>query len=70
MGVLFKTYNKKHQLHLYNEIWVMENKRQLEEVLSMFSPQEAAKVKVTPVGNKMEVALNAMIINCRDLVIS
>jgi len=66
MGILFKTYNGKHQLHLYNEIWVMETKRQLEELIGMFSKDQASKLKLTPVGNKFEVELNAMIVDCRD----
>ena len=66
MGILFKTYNKKHQLHLYKEIWVMENKRQLDELLSLFPKEEAAKLKLTPIGNKFEIELNGLIMNCKD----
>ncbi|MFH1276520.1 MAG: hypothetical protein ABIH82_05395 [Candidatus Woesearchaeota archaeon] len=66
MGILFKTYNKKHQLHLYKEVWVMENKRQLDEFLSLYTKEEASKLKITPVGNKFEVELNGLIMNCRD----
>jgi hypothetical protein len=66
MGLLFKTYNKKHQLHLYKEIWVMENKRQLDELLGMFKKEQAAKVKLTPIGNKFEIELNGLILDCKD----
>ncbi len=64
---MFKTYNKKHQLHLYNEIWVLQTKQQLKELLDLFSKQEAAKIKVNPVGKNIEVELNALIIDCRDI---
>ena len=66
MGILFKTYNKKPQLHLYNEVWVLQSKHQLEELLSLFPKPEAAKIKVNPSGSAIEVELNALIISCRD----
>ena len=64
---MFKTYNKKHQLHLYNEIWVLQTKQQLKELLELFSKQEAAKIKVNPVGKNIEVELNGLITDCRDV---
>jgi len=67
MGIMFKTYNKKHQLHLYNEIWVLQTKQQLKELLELFSKQEAAKIKVNPVGKNIEVELNGLITDCRDV---
>jgi len=66
MGILFKTYNKRHQLHLYNEIWVMDNKRHLEELLVLFPKEQASKLKITPVGNKLEIELNGLIMDCTD----
>lgn len=68
MGILFKTYNRKHQLHLYNELWVLHTKNELQEILSLFPAQEATKAAITPVGEKMEVQLNGLILNCRDIV--
>ena len=44
----------------------MENKRQLDELLSLFPKEEAAKLKLTPVGNKFEIELNGLIMNCKD----
>ena len=67
MGILFKTYNKKHQLHLYNEVWVLQTKHQLEEILSFYPPQEAAKAKITPSGSNIELELNGLIMDCKDL---
>ncbi|MBU0459383.1 MAG: hypothetical protein KKH52_03385 [Nanoarchaeota archaeon] len=66
MGILFKTYNKKHQLHLYNEVWVFKSKQHLNDLLNLFPKQEAAKIKATPVGKNIEVELNGLIMDCRD----
>ncbi|MDP3640780.1 MAG: hypothetical protein Q8R53_06315 [Nanoarchaeota archaeon] len=66
MGILFKTYNRKQQLHLYRELWVIPTKRQLEELLSFFPQQELTKLKLTPVGSSIEVELNGCIITCQD----
>ena len=66
MGILFKTYKGKHQLHLYKEVWKAENKRQLEEILSPFSKTEAAKAKVVPEGKYILIELNAIIIDCKN----
>lgn len=66
MGILFKTYNKRHQLHLYKEVWVMGTKRQLDDLLSLFPKEQAAKLKITPVGNKFELELNGLIMDCKD----
>lgn len=67
MGLLFKTYNGKHQLHFYREVWVVKNKAQLDEVLGMFSKKEAAKVKVTPGEDSIELELNEVILDCKDI---
>lgn len=66
MGILFKTYNRKHQLHLYSEVWILPGKQELQEIMSFFTANEAAKAKVTLTGEKMEVELNGLIMNCRD----
>ena len=68
MGIMFKTYNRKHQLHLYQEVWILPTKRQLEELLSFFPKPEIEKIKITPQGNAIEVELNGCIINCKDSV--
>ena len=67
MGILFKTYNGKHQLHLYNEVWVFVSKVHLDELLSLFDKKELVKAEIKPVGNNIEVALNGLIMNCRNL---
>ena len=67
MSILFKTYNRKHQLHLYNETWVLPERRYLDELLSFFNKDEAAKIKVLPTDTKIEVELNAIIIDCNGL---
>ncbi len=66
MGILFKTYNGKHQLHLYNEIWVLQTKQQMNDLFSIFSKKEAAKIKVNQVGKNIEIELNGLIIDCGD----
>ncbi len=66
MGILFKTYNGKHQLHLYNEIWVLESKVQLEELIEMVGKKEASKLKIVPENNKIQIELNGVIVDCRD----
>lgn len=67
MGILFKTYQKRHQLHLYNEIWQVSGKEQLEEVMKLFSPEEMAKAKITPFGEKIDIELNGIIVDCADM---
>lgn len=66
MGILFKTYNGKHQLHLYQEIWRLSTKKELDDVLSLFSPQEMKKIKMKNVGNFMEVEFSGVIVECAD----
>ena len=66
MGILFKTYNGKHQLHLYNELWVLQTKQQMNDLFNLFQKQGAAKIKVNPVGKNIEIELNGLIINCFD----
>ena len=68
MGILFKTYKGKHQLQIYREVWQMKQKAQLDEVLGLFAPKEAMKAKITPQENVIEVELNGLVINCRDLM--
>ncbi|MBI4983143.1 hypothetical protein HZC32_00660 [Candidatus Woesearchaeota archaeon] len=67
MGILFKTYNGKHQLHLYREVWVMKNKAQMEEILALFSKKELSKAKITPAENQIEIELNGLIVDCKDV---
>jgi len=66
MGILFKTYNKKEQLHLYNEVWVIPSRHQLDELLEMFPKTEMSKIKINPVGNNIELEINGLIISCKD----
>ncbi len=67
MGILYKTYNGKHQLHFYREVWIAKSKPELENILSNFAKKEAAKAKITVVGKNMEIELNGLIMDCRDL---
>jgi hypothetical protein len=67
MGILFKTYQKKHQLHVYNEVWQASGKEQLEEVMKMFPPEEMAKAKIKPFGDKIDIELNGLIVDCKDM---
>jgi hypothetical protein len=67
MGILFKTYNGKHQLHLYRETWVAKNKSQMDEILTLFSKKEMAKAVITPKDDAIEIELNGMIVDCKDL---
>lgn len=67
MGILFKTYNNQHQLHVCREIWEVGNKAQMEEVLSIFPKKEVAKAKITPSEKSIELELNTLIVPCRDL---
>jgi hypothetical protein len=67
MGILFKTYNGKHQLHLCKETWIVPDRNQLEQILSFFNKKELAKAKVTPIGNSaIELELNGLIVDCRN----
>ncbi|MEK6938676.1 MAG: hypothetical protein AABX04_06540 [Nanoarchaeota archaeon] len=67
MGILFKTYNGKHQLHIYREIWVTKTKAQMDEVLALFSKKELVKAKITPSENQIEIELNGLIVDCKDV---
>lgn len=67
MGILFKTYNRKHQLHLYQEKWVFPDKKYLDELLGFLSKEEAIKIVVVPTNTMIEVELNGIIVNCRGL---
>lgn len=67
MGILYKTYNGQHQLHLYRELWVVKTKQQLNDLLSLFSKKEAAKAQINTVGNQIELELNGLIVDCRDI---
>ena len=68
MGILFKTYNGRHQLHLYREVWVAQSKKELEEILALFSKKEVVKAKITPVNDTIEVELNGLIVDCKDVL--
>ncbi|MBS3166356.1 hypothetical protein J4444_04495 [Candidatus Woesearchaeota archaeon] len=67
MGILFKTYNGRHQLHLYNEVWVLKNKQQLDEILGMFPKKELIKAKITPGDDHIELELNGLIMDCKNI---
>ncbi len=67
MAIQFKIYNGRYQLHFYNEVWEVENKRQLDEILALFSPQEMAKVKIVPLDDKIELQLQALFLECRTV---
>ncbi|MBI4151421.1 hypothetical protein HY496_00495 [Candidatus Woesearchaeota archaeon] len=67
MGILFKTYNGKHQLHLYQETWRFATKKYLDDVLSLFSAPEMKKIKMKNVGNFMELEFSGVIVECHDL---
>ena len=67
MGILFKTYQRRHQLHVYNEVWSVQDKEHLEEVLSMFKKEELSKAKIIPGANNIDIELNGLIIDCRNL---
>jgi hypothetical protein len=66
MGVLFKTYNGKHQLHLCRETWEVKNKAQMDEILALLSKKEIVKAKITPKENSIEIELNGVIVDCKD----
>ena len=65
MAIQYKIYNRKYQLHFYNEVWELQTKHQLDEILSLFAPQEMAKVKIIPLDNKIEIHLQAIFLECR-----
>ena len=67
MGILFKTYQRKHQLHVCNETWTLPDKQHLEDVLKLFRKEDLVKAKITPSATAIDVELNAMIVNCRDI---
>ena len=67
MGILFKTYQGKHQLHVCRETWTAKNKAEMEEILKLFSKKEVVKAKITPVDNAIDLELNAMIIDCKNV---
>lgn len=67
MGILFKTYNGKHQLHLYQEVWRFATKKELDDILKLFSPKELKKIKLKHEGNFIDVEFNGVIAECRDL---
>ena len=66
MGILFKTYNGKHQLHLYQENWRFATKKEVDDVLSLFSPLELKKIKMKNVGNFIELEFSGVIVECVD----
>lgn len=66
MGIIFKTYNGQHQLHLYGEVWVFPDKKQLDEVLKLFRKKELSKAVIKPTGDAIEAELNGLIVECKD----
>ena len=66
MGILFKTYNGKHQLHVCREIWTLPNKEELDNILGFFRKKELAKAKITPTDDTIELEMNGMIMDCKD----
>ncbi len=67
MGILFKIYNGKPQLHLYQEAWSFATKKELDEVLSLFSAPEMKKIKMKNVGNFIELEFSGVIVECTDM---
>lgn len=67
MGILFKTYNGKHQLHLYNELWCFPSRNELDTILVFFSPKELKKIKIKPNRSSIDVEFNGVIVDCDDL---
>jgi hypothetical protein len=68
MGILFKTYKGKHQLHICREVWNIKDKNNLNEILGLFSKKELVKAKIIPINNNsMDLELNGLIIDCKDL---
>lgn len=67
MGILFKTYNGKPQIHLYKEQWVFSNKPDLDKVLNLIPKESADKIKVGQEGNNIVLDLNGVIIDCKDM---
>ncbi len=67
MSILFKTYNRKHQLHIYKETWRFAAKNDIDAVLSLLPHSEMKKIKMRNVDNFLELDLNGIIIECADL---
>jgi hypothetical protein len=68
MGILFKTYKGKHQLHVCRELWGVKSKAELEKILGLFSKKELVKAKIAPQGDSsIDIELNGLIIDCKDL---
>ena len=68
MGILFKTYNGKHQLHICKENWTVHSRQELEQILALFSKKEVAKAKITPLNNtNIDLELNGLIVDCRNI---
>ncbi len=66
MAILFKTYNGKHQLHVYGETWNVESSQDLKDILNLFDPKNAKKAAIVPGDKIIELTLNEMIIDCKD----
>ena len=67
MGILFKTYNGRHQLHICRESWVVPDKAELDNILRLFQKKELPKAKIVPKDDSIEIELNGLIVDCRDL---
>lgn len=68
MSILFKTYKGKHQLHLYQEQWVFPTKHELDRFIQLIPKKELEKVEIKPLNAKIEIILNSLILDCKDLV--
>lgn len=66
MSILFKTYNGLPQLHIYQEIWQVQSKIQLDDILRLLAKKELAKVKLKPHNEGIDVEMNGVIIDCSD----
>lgn len=66
MSILFKTYNGAPQLHIYQEIWQVQSKIQLDDILKLLSKKELAKVNLKPGEAGIDVEMNGVIIDCSD----
>ena len=67
MGILFKTYNGKHQLHLYKEEWIFPTKENLDDFLKMIPKKSVANLVISQEEKGINVKMNGVIVDCRDL---
>lgn len=64
MAIVFKTYNNRHQLHIYGENWKLKESSQLKELLAILGNRNAAKVSASTMMDGIEINLNEIIIDC------